>query len=97
MADLLVVAVITAKPGSEEVVGTALASLVEPTRAEEGCLAYDLYRSAADPAAFVTVERWRGQADLDAHMGTPHIAAAFAAAGEHLAGAPAIHPLTPVS
>lgn len=39
------------------------------------------------------MEHWRGQADLDAHMQTPHMADALAAAGEHLAGAPAIHPL----
>lgn len=95
MADLHVIAVLTAKPGSEDTVGSALRDLVGATRQEEGCVAYDLYESAAAAGTFVTVERWRGQADLDAHMSTPHVAAAFAAAGDHLAEAPAVHPLVP--
>ena len=96
MSDLVVVAVITAKDGGESAVRDALTALVPPTRAEEGCLDYQLFESQAAPGTFVTIERWRGQADLDAHMQTPHIAATFAAAGDALAGAPAIHPLTPV-
>lgn len=96
MADLDVVAVLVAKAGSESVVGDALRALVEPTRAEAGCLSYDLYVSQADPATFITVERWRSQDDVDAHMGTPHIAQAFAAAGDHLAAPPTIHPLRPI-
>lgn len=95
MADLDVIAVITAKPGSEEVVGAARRDLVGPTRDEPGCLAYELYESAATPGTFITVERWRGQDDLDAHMQSDHIAATFAAAGDALAEAPGIHPLKP--
>ena len=33
------------------------------------------------PGTFVTVEAWRCQADLDAHMGTPHIGKAFEVLG----------------
>ena len=59
-------------------------------------MGYELYESAAAPGTFVTLETWTGQPALDEHMQTPHLAAAFAAAGDHLAGAPAIHPLTKV-
>ena len=97
MADLPVVAVLTAKAGSEQQVQQALAALVEPTRAEPGCVSYDLHVSAADPATFITVESWRSQADLDAHMQTPHVQQALGAAGDHLAQAPAIHPLRPAA
>lgn len=93
---LPVVATIAAKPGSETIVHDALRLLAQHTRTEEGCLSYELYQSAADPTTFVTVESWRGRSDLDAHMQTPHMAEALATAGEHLAGAPAIHPLVPV-
>ena len=96
MSELPVVAVITAKEGSADVVRDALAALVAPTRNEEGCLSYALYESAATPGVFVTVESWREQADLDAHMKTEHIARTFAVAGEALAGAPVIHPLRPI-
>lgn len=96
MSDLHVVATIPAKPEDADAIRAALQTLAVATRQEEGCLAYDLYESAAAPGTFVTIERWRGQADLDAHMTTPHIAAAFAVADGKLSGDVAIHPLAPV-
>lgn len=97
MPDLPVVAVLTSRSGAADTVRAALTALVEPTRGEEGCLAYDLYESAAAPGTFVTVELWRAQADLDAHLQTPHVQQALGAAGDALEGAPAIHPLLPVT
>lgn len=94
---LHVVATIPAKTEAAEDIRAALTTLVEATRQEEGCLAYDLYESAAAPGVFVTVEEWTDQAALDAHMQTPHIAAALGAAEGALAGDIAIHPLVPVS
>ena len=96
MPDLPVAAVLVAKTGQEGTVRAALTALVAPTRVEEGCLAYELYESGAAPGTFVTVERWRSQADLDAHLQTPHVQAALGAAGDALDGAPGIHPLLPV-
>ncbi|MBL0746673.1 putative quinol monooxygenase [Nocardioides baculatus] len=96
MSDLQVVATIPAKPEHADAIREALTTLVAATRAEEGCLAYDLFESASAPGTFVTVERWTDQAALDAHMGQPHVAAAFAAADGALSGEVAIHPLTPV-
>lgn len=95
MSDLNVVAVINAKPGSEPMVLDALRALTTPTLAEEGCRGYDLYESAATPGTYVTVEKWRSQADLDAHLQTAHVATAFAAAGDSLVAPPSIHPLVP--
>jgi len=90
------VAVITARAGSADDVRAALESLVPPTRAEDGCLDYQLYESGAAPGTFISVERWRAQADLDAHLGTDHVQAAVAQLAEHLAVAPGIHPLVPI-
>jgi len=70
MPDLNVVAVLKAKAGSEAVLQEALAGLVAPTRAEDGCIGYELFRSASDASTFITIERWRSQDDLDAHMQT---------------------------
>lgn len=97
VSELNVVALLTAKPGSEDIVRGALETLAVATRTESGCVAYTLYNSAADPTVFVTIEKWESQADLDAHMTTPHIAEALTIASDHLAAAPAIHPLVPVS
>ncbi len=91
-----VVAVIIAKPGSEDDVRAAMRGLVAPTRAEAGCLSYDLSESSVAPGTFVTVEEWLEPSDLDAHMETEHIQAALGALGDALATPPAIHPLTPL-
>ncbi len=97
MTDLRVVAEIVAKDGSEDAIRSALSDLVTATRAEEGCAGYELFESTARPGTFFTIESWRSQADLDTHMASDHIAAAFAAAEGHVAAAPAIHPLSPVA
>ena len=67
---------------------------MEPTRSEEGCLSYELFASEAKPGTFFTIEKWRSQDDLDAHMKTPHVHDALATAEDHLASAPDIHPLS---
>ena len=93
---LHVVAVITAKPGSEDAVREALQGLVGPTREEEGCLSYDLSESDAAPGTFVTIEQWSDPSDLDQHLATPHVQHALGTVGDQLAAPPAIHPLRPV-
>jgi len=94
MADLQVVALIAAKTGSERVVGDALRALRESAQSEQGCVAFDLFTSTADTATFVAIERWRSQADLDAHLNSPQVRQAFEAVGDRLAQPPAIHPLS---
>lgn len=59
-------------------------------------MSYELFESAAATGTFVTVESWRDQDDLDAHLQTAHVARAFEVAGPPLAGEVAIHPLAPV-
>ncbi|MBC7631506.1 putative quinol monooxygenase [Aeromicrobium sp.] len=93
---LNVVAVITAKPGSEDAVREAMKALVAPTREEEGCLSYHLSESTATPGTFITVEEWSAPSDLDLHMQTPHIQEALTVLGSELAAPPAIHPLNPL-
>jgi quinol monooxygenase YgiN len=97
MSDLQVVAILKAKPGAEELVGTALRDLVGPTQSEAGCLSYELFESASAPGTFVTIETWRSQEDLDGHFTTPHVQQALAGAGDYLDGDPAVHPLRPVA
>ena len=91
-----VVAVITAQPGAEDAVRAALEALVPPTRAEAGCLSYELSESLASPGTFVTTEEWSDPSDLDTHLATEHVQAALATVGEQLAAPPAIHPLRPI-
>lgn len=67
-----VVARLTAAPGMGEQLRRVLLALVPPTRAEPGCLRYDLLQSESDPEAFVFLEQWASAGDLDAHLKTPH-------------------------
>ena len=93
MSTLHVVATIPVKPESTELAAAGLAQLAQATRDEEGCISYVLYESAAAPGTFVTVEEWRSQDDLDAHLASPHVAQAFSDFGAHLTGEVAVHPL----
>jgi quinol monooxygenase YgiN len=93
MPNLNVVAVITSKAGSESIVEGALKDLAGASKKDHGCVAYELFASDSTPGAFVTVEQWESQADLDAHMASPHIAQMITVAGDHLDGFPAIHTL----
>ena len=96
MSKIDVVALLKAKPGSEDVVGSTLAGLAVSSRTDGGCISYDVFASEVEPGTFVTIEQWESQADLDAHMASPHLSEALAEAGQHLAGPPAIHTLRPV-
>jgi quinol monooxygenase YgiN len=72
-----VIARARAKAGMEKLLREALQRVLAPTRAEAGCLNYDLHESATDPRDFVFYENWISQGDLDAHLKSPHIKALF--------------------
>lgn len=97
MTDLHVVGLLAAKPGAEHSVRTALLELVEPSRDEEGCITYDVYASDTQFGTYLTVETWRSHRDLDAHLHSPHVQRAMAAAAADLLSPPTIHPLTAVT
>ena len=82
---LTVVARIKAKPGREEEVKAVLLANVAPTRAERGCIDYDLHQSHDEPGLVLFYENWESRADLDAHSQSPHIQALRARAGDLLA------------
>ena len=46
--------------------------LVERTRQEPLCIAYDLFVDEGDPGHFVFVEEWPDRAALDAHVASEH-------------------------
>jgi quinol monooxygenase YgiN len=72
MKDLIVVATITAKQGNEAIVRAALERVVPHSRAEAGCLRYDLNLDLGNHASFIMLEAWRDQEALTAHEATPH-------------------------
>lgn len=62
-----------AKPGGEAELKAALEALVAPSRADDGCLQYDLHADRENPRHFFLYERWRDDASWRAHMETPHL------------------------
>lgn len=67
------IATLTARAETREQLLLLLESLVDPTRAEDGCLNYDLHVDAENDRVFVFYEKWRSQQDLDAHMRSSHL------------------------
>jgi len=44
-----------------------LTAAMRTSRAEPGCLRFDVYHSTAEPRRFTLVEHWADQAAIDAH------------------------------
>ena len=82
---LRVVAHLVANPDKIDELCDALAALIEPTRAEEGCLSYELLQSRDNPTQFTFVEEWTSEAALGAHFETDHIKDFLAKAPDLLA------------
>lgn len=72
MSLLTVVAKVKAKKESVETVKSELLKLIEPTRKENGCIAYNLHQDNEDPAVFIFYETWESSACLEKHMGADH-------------------------
>ena len=64
-------------PGREDDLRAHLLSLTAPTRAEAGCLAYDLYQHPERKHEFLRFEVWSGREALEAHKKSPHLRASF--------------------
>ena len=79
MQKLTIVADIRAKVEKLEFVKAELEKLVPITRAEEGCIQYDLHQDNADQAHFLFYETWESRELWRAHSDAAHVAA-FAAA-----------------
>jgi len=69
---LTLVATITARSGQADIVEAGLRQLVSASRAEAGCLQYDLHRHQDDADVFVMIEQWQDNAALASHQATDH-------------------------
>lgn len=62
-----------AAPGHEKELAAQLHAMVSPSRAEPGCLVYELHLDPEDPAKFMFYEKFASQAALEHHLATPHL------------------------
>ena len=79
MAKLTIVANIHAKADKVDLVKAELLKLIPITRAEEGCIQYDLHQDNENPSHFMFYENWETRELWQTHMNTPHLAAYLAA------------------
>ncbi len=75
MPKLTIVANIQANPDKIDLVKVELGKLVPITRAENGCLQYDLHQDNENPGHFLFYENWESRELWQAHMNAPHLAA----------------------
>ncbi len=75
MSKLTIVANIKANPDQIDLVKAELLKLIDVTRAEAGCINYDLHQDNENPAHFMFYENWETRDLWQTHMNAPHLAA----------------------
>ena len=63
-----------AKEGSEAKMKELLSAMVVPSKAEKGCLFYEIFQYENEPRRFMAVETWENEESLDGHKASAHYA-----------------------
>ena len=63
-----------AKPEGIEMMKKLLSAMVAPSKAEDGCLFYEIFQYENNPQKFMAYESWRDEAALDGHKASAHYA-----------------------
>jgi quinol monooxygenase YgiN len=63
-----------AKEGSEAKMKELLIAMVAPSKAEVGCIFYDIFQYENNPRKFMAVESWESETALDGHKASSHYA-----------------------
>jgi len=69
-------------PGKEQQLRDELLLVLEPTRAEPGCIRIHLYEALREPLVFYIHSEWVDEAAFDAHAKLPHVTRFLALVGE---------------
>ena len=69
---IVVAAKIVGKPERRADILRLVATVVQPSRAEAGCIAYNFYEKQPPASEFLFFEEWADQAALDLHFKTPY-------------------------
>ncbi|WP_293746391.1 putative quinol monooxygenase [uncultured Paraglaciecola sp.] len=73
MTTLTIVANIKAEANKIDLVKEQLVKLIDTTRAEQGCINYDLHQDNNNPAHFVFYENWESRELWQTHMANQHL------------------------
>ena len=69
---LIVLAKITAKENMAENIINEAKTLIESTRAEKGCIEYNLHVPIDENNVLLFVEKWENKQSLESHLKQPH-------------------------
>ena len=83
--NIIVIAELKAREGSEQKVSEELKNLIAPSRSEPGCMTYNLHQSADNKSLFMFYECWKSKKDFDEHLQKPYLKALFEKADDLLA------------
>lgn len=72
MEKLTIVATIKAKCDKIDLIKEELLKLVESSRADKGCINYDLHQDNMNNACFIVYENWQSPEMLQMHVDTQH-------------------------
>ncbi len=75
MSRLAIVANIHANPDKIDLVKAELKKLIPVTRAEKGCIQYDLHQDNENSTHFMFYENWESRESWQIHMKAPHLGA----------------------
>jgi len=73
MSKLTIIANVQAKSEKIDLVKAELLKLIDITRAENGCLQYDLHQDNENPAHFLFYENWESRELWQTHMNNQHL------------------------
>ncbi|MDR2966482.1 MAG: antibiotic biosynthesis monooxygenase [Methanobacteriaceae archaeon] len=69
---LIVLAKVTSKDGMKNEIINEAKSLIDDTRAEKGCIDYNLYDPIVGENTLLFVEKWEGKEFLESHLKQDH-------------------------
>jgi quinol monooxygenase YgiN len=72
-------------------------SLMATSRAESGCISYNVYRDTSAPETFIFHETWASQADIDQHFNSASFQAFWSHRMDYLTKDVEIHFVEPFS
>ena len=61
-----------AKEGDEQKMKELLSAMVVPSKAEDGCLFYEIVQYENNRRKFMAIETWRDESALDGHKASAH-------------------------
>ncbi|HVY53622.1 MAG TPA: antibiotic biosynthesis monooxygenase family protein [Gammaproteobacteria bacterium] len=62
-----------AKAGMEKYVKRLLLQIMENSKQDQGCIAYNIHQSTENPAEFMVYMQWNSQKDFELHNLTPQM------------------------